>query len=95
MVARHGSDALQWASALGSGGDCEEEVLRDVLLVLVRALVCRGGHHGAHAGVRDDLFQAKPPEQSNVRVQGHDGDALGLCEEVRVSADRGVIAARD
>jgi hypothetical protein len=95
VVARRESDAPQRASALGSGGGCEEEVLRDELVALVRALVCRGGHHGARACARDDLFQATPPEKNSVGVQDHDGDAHGLCEEVRVSDDRDVIAAQD
>ena len=80
VVARRESDALEWAPALGSDGGCEEEVLRGVLVALVRALVCRGSHHVARACDRDEILQADPHTQKSVDVQDHGGDVHGLCE---------------
>lgn len=87
--APHDSDALLWVPALRSAGGCEEGVLRGVLVVLVRALVCRGAHRVARACDRDDLLRTAPHLQQSVGVQDHGGGVHGLCE------GRGVIAAQD
>ncbi len=89
VVARHGSDAPEEASALGSDGGCEEEVLRGVVEALVRALVCRGGHEVARACDRDELLQVDPHTQKSVDVQDHGGGVHGLCEGYVVIAAQG------
>lgn len=79
-VARHESDGLEWASALGSGGGYEEEVLRDVLVALVCALVCRGGHRVSRACDGDGLLQATPHTQKTEGVRDLGDDVHALCE---------------
>jgi len=89
VAARHEIDAPEEASALRSDGGCEEEVLRGVVEVLVRALVCRGDLQVARACDRDELLQVDPHTQKIVDVQDPSGDVHGLCEGYVVIAAQG------
>ena len=85
VAARHEIDAPEEASALGSDGGCEEEVLRGGVEALVRALVCRGDHQVVGASDRDELLQVDPHTQKSMDVQDHGADdhgadVHGLCE---------------
>jgi len=66
VAARHEIDAPEEASALGSDGGCEEEVLRGGVEALVRALVCRGDHQVVRACDRDEHHRSHAPLQAQV-----------------------------